>query len=76
MQCGCENKEGVWEFRSRGRIKREKSEIRENLEGRENKRREESKRRQHNIMLIIQIIKVYIENSWRTIYRPQPNPKY
>ena len=35
MQCGCENKEGVWEFRSRGRIKREKSEIRENLEGRE-----------------------------------------
>ena len=77
MQCECENRENVWEFRSRGRIRREKSERRENLEGRENKRREESKRRQHNIiMLIIQIIKVYIANSWGTIYRPQPKPKY
>ena len=77
MQNGCENKKGVWEFRSKGRIRREKSERRENLEGRENKRREESKRRQHNIiMLIIQIIKVYIANSWGTIYRPQPKPKY
>ena len=39
MQCGCENKEGVWEFRSRGRIRREKSERRENLEGREQEKR-------------------------------------
>ena len=77
MQNICKNRESVWEFRSRSRIRREKSERRENLEGRENKRREESKRRQHNIMLIIiQIIKVYLANSWGTIYRPQPKPKY
>ena len=77
MQNECENIKGVWEIRSRGRIRREKGERRENLEGRENKRREESKRRQHNIiMLIIQIIKVYIANSWEAIYRPQHNPKY
>ena len=76
MQNGYENREDVWEFRSRGRIRTEKSERKENLEGRENKRREESKKRQHNIMLIIQIIKVYIANSWGTIYRPQPKPKY
>ena len=76
MQNECENGEGVWEFRSRGRIRREKSERIENLEERDNKKRESKRRRQHNIMLIIQIIKVYIANSWGTIYRPQPKPKY
>ena len=74
MHNECENRESVWEFRSRGRIRREKSERRENLEGRD--KREESKSRQHNIKLIIQIIKVYIANSWKAIYRPQHNPKY
>ena len=74
MQCECENRESVWEFRSRSRIRREKSERRENLE--ERTREESNRRRQHNIMLIIQIIKVYIANSWGTIYRPQPKPKY
>ena len=44
MQCKCENREGVWEFRSKGRIRREKSERRENLEGRENKRREQEEK--------------------------------
>ena len=46
MQNGYENREDVWEFRSRGRIRREKSERRENLEGRESKRRW-----QHNILI-------------------------
>ena len=44
MQCECENRESVWEFRSRGRIRREKGERRENLEGRENKRREQEEK--------------------------------
>ena len=39
MQCECESGEGVWEFRSRGRIRREKS------GRRENKRREEKRAR-------------------------------
>ena len=63
---GVRDREDVWEFRSR--IRREKSERRENLEERESKRRW-----QHN-KLIIQIIKIYITNSWGTIYRPQPKP--
>ena len=44
MQNICENRESVWEFRSRSRIRREKSERRENLEGRENKRREQEEK--------------------------------
>ena len=39
MQNGCENKESVWEFSNRGRIRIERSERRDNLEGRESKRR-------------------------------------
>ena len=53
MQCECENRESVWEFRSRGRIRREKSERRENLEGRENKRREEKRAREDNTILCL-----------------------